>query len=263
MPNKRYAKLIIVLIPVAFLAAYLSLQLSLQFVGRELPLWLRIYCLVYIATMAAIVVMGLVSSLWLKLPIKDMAFGFGKRWFRTNIAGIPISFGIFLFGGYVKHGDEMHHIGWRRCVVELSGCTLLLVFAAIIMGRPEASDVFVLWRHLVEGALSPFGQAQFLLMDLGRHLAGLDELSTLAVVSFGVAAINLLPLPLFSGGNAIMYFVDAALYPLTSRAQEQAFRAGFLVMLFGYGSWLIALLYLAYNSWARTSLGWLARSALM
>src|SRR5262245_33415043 len=46
LPNRPYTKLMILLCPVALLAAYFALQLSLQFVGGELPLWLRICCLV-------------------------------------------------------------------------------------------------------------------------------------------------------------------------------------------------------------------------
>ena len=252
MPNRSYTTLAILLCPVAFLTAYLALQLSLQVVGRELPLWSRICCLLYIIGMVHVAVMALVGNLWLKLPIRYIKFGVGKRWHQTNIANIPISFGILFFGGGVTFGDAIRRIGWRRCVAELSGCGLLLVFATIVMGLPAASGVFAVWRDVVQGAVSPFGQAQFLLMDIGRQLTGRDELSTWALVSFGVAAINLLPYPLSNGGNAIMYFVDAALYRLTDRAQEMAFRAGIVVMLFGLGSWLIALLYLAYNSWVRS-----------
>jgi hypothetical protein len=140
-------------------------------------------------------------------------------------------------------------LGLRRCEVELSGCVVLLVLSVVILGRHASFDVLALWRQTFEGALSPFDHAQVLLTDLGRHLAGLDDLSIFAVASFGLAALNLLPLPILNGGNAVMYFVSATIYPLTDRAQELLFRVSLLVYLFGCGSWLLALLFLAYDSW--------------
>lgn len=252
-----YAKLIILWIPAALLVAYWGAGLSARSVGHELPLWLKICWSWYIALMLHVITMGLVGTLWLKVPIERMSFGFGKRGLQTNIAGIPILFGIFPFGGSVKYaGDEPQNEpkldGWQRSVVELSGCAALLALAVVIMGRHAPFDVLAIWQQVVQGALSPFGHAQVLLRDLGHYLAGLDELSVLAAMSFGIAAINLLPLPLLNGGNAIMYFVNSMLSPVTPRDQEWLFRAGFCAMMFGYGSWFLALLFLAYSSWVRT-----------
>jgi hypothetical protein len=56
---------------------------------------------------------------------------------------------------------------------------------------------------------------------------------------------------MLNGGNAVMYFVSATIYPVTDRAQEWLFRVSLLIYLFGCGSWLLALLFLAYDSWVR------------
>ena len=113
-----------------------------------------------------------------------------------------------------------YFFSWRRSLVELSGCAVLLALAAAIMQGDAPLNILAFWQQLIEGALSPFSHAQLLLMELRRYLSGLDELSILAVVSFGLAGINLLPLPPLNGGNALMYFVSSTLYPLTPRAQE-------------------------------------------
>ena len=253
----RYAKLIILWIPAALVVAYWGAGLSARFVGLELPLWLKICWSYYIALVIHVTTMGLLGSLWLKAPIERMSFGIGKRGLQTSIANIPILFGILPLGGSVKFAadepqNEPKLDGWQRSLVELSGCTALLALAAVIMGQHVTLDVLALWRQSIEGALSPFDHAQVLLRDLGRYLAGLDELSILATMSFGMATINLLPFPMLNGGNAIMYFVNSMLSPVTSRDQEWLFRAGLLVTLFGYGSWFLALLFLAFNSWVKT-----------
>jgi hypothetical protein len=250
MPERSYAQLVILLIPATFLAAYLGIGPLALWVGVELPLWLKVWCSAYIASMLQVTTMALAGS-FLHIPIERISFGMGKRWLEMKIATIPISFG-FPFGGWVRYvGDEPHPklLGWQRCGLELSGCAVLLVLAAVILGQQASFDVLGLWRQFIEGALSPFNHAQVLLIDLGRYLDGLDDVSIFAVVSFGSAALNLLPLPVLNGGNALMYFVSSALYPLTRRSQERLFQAGFLTLLFGYGSWLLALLFLAYSSW--------------
>jgi len=262
-----YAQLIIALIPAALLAAYLGVALWARRVDLALPLWLKICWSYYIAVVLHVTTMGLFGTLWLKVPIELLSYGFGKRWLRISIAAVPISFGILPFGGSVKFvGDEPQNEpkldGWQRSLVELSGCVALLALAAVIMGRHATFDVLGIWRQFIEGALSPFGHAQVLLRDLGHYLAGLDELSILSAMSFGMAAINLLPFPLLNGGNAIMYFVNSMLSPVTPRDQEWLFRAGLSATLLGYGSWFLALLFLAYDSWVKTSLHSLAHSAL-
>jgi len=259
MAKPSYALLIILLIPAAFLAAYLGACSLLRLLDLELPLWLKVWSSAYVAGMLHVAIMALVGGLSLGVPIERISFGLGKRWFQTSIAGAPISFGL-PFGGFVKFvGDEPNVdpklLGLRRCEVELSGCAVLLVLAAVILGRHANFDVLAFWQQFFAGALSPFGHAQVLLIDLGRYLDGRNDLSIFAVASFGVAAWNLFPLPPVNGGNALMYFVSSTLYPLTRRAQEWLFRVGILTSLLAGGSWLLALLFLAYGSWVRPSLG--------
>ena len=262
MPKPSYAQLGILLIPAAFLVAYLGVCALLRLVDLELPLWLKIVWSVYIVIMLHVSTMGLLGALWLDVPIERISFGFGKRWLQTNIAGIPISFGIPL-GGWVKFAcDELPRTGLRRVATELSGCAVLVVLAAAIWGQHASYDVLALWQQYFAGALSPFGHAQVLLTELGRYLAGIDELSILAAVAFGAAALNLLPLPLLNGGNAIMYFVSSTIYQLTWRSQERLFRLGLLIFLFACGSWVLALLFLAYSSWVKTSFHSFVHSAL-
>src|SRR5262245_53482981 len=195
MRDRPYAKLTILLIPVAFFATYLAIEALPRSVEFRLPLWLSVYWSIYTAAMLHVAVMGLLGALWLGLRIEQMSFGVGKRWFRTNIARIPISFGLLFTNSYVKFSDEVQSIGWRRCVLELSGCAVLFALAAAIMGRRAPIDVLGFWQQLFAGALSPFAHAQAVLLDLGGYLSELDQVSILAVVSFGIAAFNLLPLP--------------------------------------------------------------------
>src|SRR5262245_16650154 len=252
MRNRPYAKLRILLIPAAFLATYLAFEALARSVELRLPLFLSICWWIYTAGMLHVIVMGLLGALWLRLPIEQMSFGLGKRWLRVKIAGVPISFGIWFLDSNVIFDDEMiSSIGWRRCVLELSGCAVLIALASIIMGRLTVLDVLAFWQQLSTGALSPFGHAQAVLVDLGRYLSQLDQLSMLAAVSFGMAAANLLPLPRLNGGRAIMYLVSVTLYPLTERFMERLYLVGFLVYFWIVGSWFLALLSLVYDNWVR------------
>lgn len=100
-------------------------------------------------------------------------------------------------------------------------CGVFPVLAAVILGRQASFGVLEFWQQFIEGALSPFNHAQVLLIHLGCYLGGLNDVSIFATVSFGVAALNLLPLPLLNGGNAIMYFVSSTLCP--TRAVKSGF----------------------------------------
>jgi hypothetical protein len=258
MSKPSYSQLVILLIPAAFLAAYLSAGPLLLRVGLELPLWLKVWWSAYIASMLHVPTMGLAGT-FLGVPIVQMSFGFGWRWFEIRIAAIPISFRFPVPGGWVKFAGRERHdglvdvpnpklLGWQGCVMELSGCAVLLALAALILGR-ASFDVLAVWRQYIEGALSPFSHAQVLLTDLGRYLGGLDDVSIFAVVCFGTAALCLFPLPGLNGGNAFMYFVSSTLYPLTPRTRERLSMAGSFTLLFASGSWLLALLFLAHGSW--------------
>jgi hypothetical protein len=89
------------LIPAAFLIAYLGIGLFLWRVGLELPLWLKMYWSVYVAIMLHVATMGILATLWLKVPIKKMSFSIGSQLPGTNIAAIP-TFRILFFSGSVK-----------------------------------------------------------------------------------------------------------------------------------------------------------------
>ena len=116
MAKRSYAQVIILLIPVAFLAAYLGVCALARQVDLELPLWLKLWSSAFVAGMLHVVIMALVGALSVGVPIERISFGLGKRWFQTSVAGIPISFGL-PFGGYVKFvGDESP----ARC--EMNGC---------------------------------------------------------------------------------------------------------------------------------------------
>src|SRR5262245_32593797 len=139
MSKPSYSQLIILLIPAALLAVYLGIGSLAPRIDLELPLWLKVWCSAYIASMLHVATMGLAGTLSLDVPIERMSFGVGKRWLEINVAAIPISFGL-PFGGSVKFvGDEPNVnpklLGWRRSALELSGCAVLVVLSAVILGR--------------------------------------------------------------------------------------------------------------------------------
>src|SRR5215470_12123507 len=82
MSKPSYNQLIILFIPAALLAAYLDAGSLARFVDLKLPLWVMICWSIYVAIMLHVTTMAVLGSLWLKMPIKEMAIGFGKRWLK-------------------------------------------------------------------------------------------------------------------------------------------------------------------------------------
>src|SRR5262245_28926810 len=72
-----YAQLIILLIPAAFLVAYLGACSLARLVDLELPLWLKICWSYYVVVALNGTTMALVGTLWLKVPIERMKLGSG------------------------------------------------------------------------------------------------------------------------------------------------------------------------------------------
>src|SRR5215468_7285672 len=122
MSKPSCPQLIILLIPAALLVTYLGMGSLAPRIDLELPLWLKVWCSAYIASMLHVTTMGLVGT-FLGVPIERMSFGIGKRWLEINIATIPISFG-WPFGGWVRFVGDGPNVnpkllGWRRCGLEL------------------------------------------------------------------------------------------------------------------------------------------------
>src|SRR5437867_2676492 len=82
MSKRSYALLIILLIPAAFLGAYLGVCALGRQVDLELPLWLRVWSSAYIAGMLHVAIMALAGAHLFDAPIERVSFGLGKRWFQ-------------------------------------------------------------------------------------------------------------------------------------------------------------------------------------
>src|SRR5262245_23255474 len=102
MSKPSYAQLIILLIPAAFLVAYWDACLLARLVDLELPLWLKICWSYYVVVALHVTTMALVGTLWLRVPIELMKLGSGRPSLLTNIATVPVSFGILFFAGSVR-----------------------------------------------------------------------------------------------------------------------------------------------------------------
>jgi hypothetical protein len=64
MSKPSYSRWIILLIPAALLAAYLGTGSLALRVDLELPLWLKVWCSAYIASMLHVTTMGLSGTFW-------------------------------------------------------------------------------------------------------------------------------------------------------------------------------------------------------
>jgi hypothetical protein len=233
------AKLRLLLIPAVFIAFYyahhaLQKQPELQ-AYKALP-WVSFWWALYAGAALHIVVTALAGNLWLKIPVEKIAFGMGPRLFEVNIAGIPVCFKTPMPGGYAKFAETHPPLsyGWRGVIVSLSGCAVLLMPIVATGGMRVFPEILTFWQDFWYGTLHPADYAQVLLSLLNAQVHVLSATQLLIVVFFGAAAINLMPIPLLNGGNALMCFVP-------ERWHEALFRVGIIVWIVACLAWLWAL----------------------
>ena len=121
-------------------------------------------------------------------------------------------------------------------------------FSAVWAGTVATADI--VWQTLVAVGQMLTGArgtedlgGPLRIAELSGEVAsvGLDRLVTfIAVLSVNLALINLFPIPILDGGHLVFYAVEAIRgRPISPRAMEYGFRAGFalLITLFVFATW--------------------------
>jgi membrane-associated protease RseP (regulator of RpoE activity) len=197
----------------------------------------------------------LLSRPW-KLGIETIGFFMGPVVFRRTWKGIRFELkAIPVPGNYVKFaGDELDEYrppaGFMaihplaRSLIILGGPLALFCLAALLLGpiRAEASV-----RHgMVQLLAAAWSHARFdeIYGAFVRFVENSPGWVVLGVVSAKLAAFNLLPIPNFNGGQALVCLLQGRRPNL--RLASLLMWIGLLAMLFLYGSYLIALV-----SWLR------------
>ena len=178
------------------------------------------------------------------IPIREIHYGWGPTLLRLG----PLRIKPLVFAGSVvlKDGsaEGLEGDAKRDAFDSQPRMTRLLIgcagpFALLVSPFDGLGQVGSGFVQYVEGALSPFGQAQRLLRLAAEAAGGLDFVPLLGLVAAKTAAFNLLPLPGSNGG-----FLLQALFERTELARRwppQATQAALLLFLGSMLSWLLAL----------------------
>lgn len=154
-----------------------------------------------------------VTPLLLKIPITRVSFGFGRKIFSVGI----VEFHVLLTGGSVScfhteidsETDFDKNLAlnvqpkYKQLMVALGGPILLITFSTVVLGWRNMEYFADGFYQIVSGALSPFNEPQLYLEHLPIFIEQHSFLQLVALVSTKVAALNLLPLSAFSGGQAL------------------------------------------------------------
>lgn len=193
---------------------------------------------IMLAVMIHIGTIALVGARLFGWRTHSIAFGTGPVWLRTAAGDVDVTFGAMFFAGGVGVDDPSVIRGWRGALGEVSGCLVLIVVAAALIGDADViASVPTIWKAIVAGALSPLSEAQVLLASAGAQLKTADALSRVGLVFLVLGAFNLLPIPVLNGGNAIMSLVLDRDSPLAATV----FKIGLLALLLMVASWILAL----------------------
>jgi membrane-associated protease RseP (regulator of RpoE activity) len=162
----------------------------------------------------AIHLLAIAAAGWgVGVTIREFSLGFGPAVFRSGIFRL----GAIPLGGYVRFRDssteavpahEMETAFDGRSTAEqvfiaAAGCAVLLLVAVATPGADGLQAFVSGFRQAIAGAVSPLGEAQVLLRDATSFVRGASFTVLLGVAAAKLAAINLLPLPVFNGGVVI------------------------------------------------------------
>jgi membrane-associated protease RseP (regulator of RpoE activity) len=198
--------------------------------------------------------------------VEECALFVGPRLCRFRIAGVLFKIRWLPIGGYVKFYDPTNESDTTapdpgatpprsfsslhpvvRAAIILSGCTTLLLVAALCLGPAEAWPVFL--RGFVQfptAAVAPFSTGKELVARLADVAALLPFGTALGLFCAKVAALNLFPLPALNGG-AFLLTLFRWKRPAPFRFETIVGMVGVLVLLLFGGSVLLAVLAYCYS----------------
>jgi hypothetical protein len=148
----------------------------------------------------------------LRVPVIRITYGYGRGFTILRIRDFSIGLSPFLFAGWVKFADPMFGAEARspaflRFEVLLAGPLAVIAAACILIGPRGPAETLAAWPQLWS-VLTDFHKPVDINAALGPTLNQAGLLATVAVVMTKLAAFNLLPLTITSGGMALLTLVD-------------------------------------------------------
>lgn len=164
-----------------------------------------------------------VLGLRLRIAIREVSLGFGPVLLSAGIfrlRAVPLG-GAVLFKdtraeaipegappGWVKDAFD-HRPRWVQTLLPLTGAASLVAMALLLHPGSALASLGHGFVQIVTGGLSPLSTAQPLIAG-ASHIATLGFLPLLGVLAAKFAALNLLPLTVMNGGQALLALLDPA-----------------------------------------------------
>jgi membrane-associated protease RseP (regulator of RpoE activity) len=175
------------------------------------------HLLTFLAAFMVVVVLHVgtiaLAAGWVGVHVRRVAIGIGPALFqagRFRLGPLPI-------GGYVNlrstrdeevAAHDLHTALDQRSVPEqvfivLSGCLALLLVAFAALGPDALPAALNAPGQFFAGLVSPQGEAQQILREAVATVQATPFVALLGLTAAKCAALNLLPLPILNGGEAI------------------------------------------------------------
>ena len=181
------------------------------------------------------------------VSIVEFSYGVGPKIGQINniiIKLIPIS-------GHVKMLDSReqdlaehelqfaydHTSRFVRSFIIISGCIFLILIAFILIGSDAFYSLLDGFRQIVTGILSPTETAQVYIENIGKFIYSSSFLAIFSMTATKIAAVNLLPIPILNGGQALL-----ELCGVSDKNKAKLFKFGSIFSLLMLLSLAIALI---------------------
>jgi len=202
--TKIAKRTIAIIVAIIFVAGYFELLK---------PVWTLMLIIVMIWIAAAFHQIGTVFALKLSgIKIKKISVFYGKPIFKIKVRGISFEIGYLPTGGSIEIDDEKYAAlrSFMRILIHLSGPTLVLVSATLILGSGAAFQEFINgFAQIVRGSLSPIVVGSRIMASFLVVLHTKPMLVSAAILATKFAAINLLPIPYLNGGKILTEIIPA------------------------------------------------------
>lgn len=160
--------------------------------------------------------------------------------FKFQTPLFPVEIGLLPMGGSVKFSDDYEKLALPlKWLVILSGPLFTIISALLVLPFDKAFPAFISgFGQSIYGAISPIAYGAPLLQTFFIEDLATSVFAAYGILALKMEALNLLPLPLFNGGQLItaifQNFDD-------SKWGGKINSISFLLLLIFYISWGIAL----------------------
>lgn len=182
-----------------------------------------------------------VAAFLLRLHVEEVRL-FYFPLVKLKFRGVEFALGCLPIGGWVKIEPKSYEqvgvVG--KTLLLSSGCGLLLWVAAMLLGFGVAGELFArAWWRFPFGALLPLSRGAEFARNALDFAARSNFVTLLGSVAAVFAAMQLIPLPCWNGGDLILNIVQ----PLLGWKEETRYRLNLIGVLLGLVlglSWLLA-----------------------